>query len=117
VVGAGAGAGAGADPDSRAGVGRRAALRITLAGPRRAFDSALACRSAATDRGRADATTRTVSRSDDGGAISDRTAFSDVPKIAGIASAKPTAPVISAAARTRAHFSLMLLPQVVDTSI
>jgi len=40
-----------------------------------------------------------------------------VPTKAGIASAKPIAPVISAAARTRAHVSLMLLPWVVDTSL
>jgi hypothetical protein len=39
------------------------------------------------------------------------------PSIADIATTLAMAPVISAAARTRAHVSLMFLPPSVDTSI
>jgi hypothetical protein len=56
------------------------------------------------------ATARTEPCSDDGGAVSRRLTSFGEPKNAGMASAKPMAPVISAAARTRAHFSLMFLP-------
>ena len=68
------------------------------------------------ERNGADATRCTDRCRDDGGAVTDRPALCVVPKIAGIASAKPMAPVISAATRTRAHFSLMFDPYVVDIS-
>src|SRR5438094_445580 len=55
-------------------------------------------------------------RCDDGGAVSGRPRSCGASKSAGVVSAAATAPVISAAARTRAHVSLMLLPWIVDTS-
>src|SRR5204863_8739647 len=60
---------------------------------------------------------RTERCSDDGGAAIGRPASLGVSDRAAIPTTVAMAPVISAAARTRPHVSLMFLPPSVDTSI
>jgi hypothetical protein len=67
-------------------------------------------------RGAGSDTAWTERSSDDGGAVIGRPVSEGVPTKADIATTPAIAPVISAAARTRAHVSLMLLPRSVDTS-
>jgi hypothetical protein len=83
------------------GCGRAVSVRLTLFG-----------------RGATGATSiRTVRCSDDGGAAIGRPGSLGVPYRADIPTTAAIAPVINAAARTRAHVSLMFLPPSVDTSI
>jgi hypothetical protein len=76
-----------------------------------------AARARSLDAGAGCAARRTVRCSDDGGAVGDRPGSLGVPRWAAMPTTVAMAPVISAAARTRAQVSLMFVPPSVDTSI